>query len=124
MKTIDPGHRYLLLSLDGGEPQELVFVKRCNPPERYPGNTNAHPGTTLQAVIRCLIERFHYLQGQFWCVENWIAIRLLMFVLWLLEFRAARRHGLSYWHSPHFATYAPLCPQCGHTQCHHHDCCN
>jgi len=28
MKIIDPGHHYLLNSLDGNYPQDLIFVKR------------------------------------------------------------------------------------------------
>jgi len=39
-------------------------------PERFPGNTNSYPGTTLQSVIRCLINRLDYLQGQVRCKEN------------------------------------------------------
>lgn len=120
-KVLDPGHEYELVTLDGEGQQYLTFVKRCDleRPWRFPGNYNAHPGTTLQSVIRCLLERFGYLQGQIWAPENWVAVRLLRMVLWLLEFRAARRHGRFYLHSPRFAERAPMCPTCGHTQCEH-----
>jgi len=120
-KVIDPGHHYQLLVLDGfsNDERDLQFVKRCDRarPERYPGNTNSYPGTTLQSVIRCLIERLHYLQGQVWCLENWVILRALGLALWLLEFRAARRHKRFYWHGPKFATTARMCSMCGHTQC-------
>lgn len=121
MKVIDRGHVYELGTLDGGVPQKLVFVKRFDPkdPSRFPGNFNAHPGTTLQNVIRALLERFRYLQGQIWCVENCVAIRMLRIVLWLLEFRASRRHGKFYAHSITFAEVTPMCPECGHTDCKH-----
>lgn len=121
MKVIDRGHIYELASLDGGAPQTLVFVKRFDPkdPSRFPGNFNAHPGTTLQNVIRALLERMRYLQGQIWCVENFIGIPLLRIVLWLLEFRAGRRHGKFYVHRLKFSEVAPMCQNCGHTDCKH-----
>lgn len=119
--TLDAGHRYVLPSLDGEVRSVLQFVKRHDPlhPERFPGNTNSYPGTTLQAVIRVLLSRLDYLQGQIWCVENAIVRRLLHLCLWLLEFRAARRHGRGYWHSPNFAATDPMCAKCGHTACGH-----
>lgn len=116
----DPGHRYTLLCLDGYDERELRFVKRCSPPEKYPGNHNAHSGTTLQSVIRCLLERLRYLQGQFWCLENAGCILLLRLSLWLLEFRAGRRHQRLYLRSLSFAETSKMCPQCGHTGCTHH----
>jgi len=118
----DAGHRYQLLTLDGRrEPylQTLQFVKRCEPPERYPGNHDAYPGTTLQSVIRCLLERLRYLQGQFWCVENTLIIGMLRVALWLLEFRAGRRHHRLYLHGLKFAEKTPMCAMCGHTDCRH-----
>ncbi len=125
MKIIDPGHHYLLLTLD--EPhdiagkQHLVFVKRCDPicHERYPGNYDQHPGTTLQSVIRCLIERVAYLQNQIACPENAVIKFMLKLCLWLLEFRAARRHGQFYMKSIHFAVTAKMCTKCGPTICRH-----
>lgn len=121
MKVIDSGHTYELMSLDGGTPAELRFVKRCDPekPWRFPGNKNAYPGTTLQNVIRAALERFRYLQNQIWCFENAVCIQMLRITLWLLEFRAARRHGRSYFKSLQFAEFAPMCPKCGHTVCDH-----
>ena len=64
MKVIDPGHSYLLRSYDGGGPSRLTFVKRCDPPEKYPGNWNAHPGTQIQEVLRALMERCQYINNQ------------------------------------------------------------
>lgn len=121
MRTIDPGHCYQLLTLDGDLAQRLVFVKRHDPadPSRYPGNTTSHPGTTLQSVIRALLERTRYLQRQVWCIENVGVIAALRTCLWLLEWRAARRHGTLYLHTCHYAEHAPMCPVCGHTQCRH-----
>jgi hypothetical protein len=121
MKTIDPGHKYELATLDGGLPQTLTFVKRHDEenPDRFPGNTESHPGTTLQNVIRALLERFRYLQNQHACLENAICITFLRLSLWLLEFRAARRHGKFYLKSITFSENAPMCVKCGHTFCNH-----
>jgi hypothetical protein len=119
--VIDPGHRYHLLTLDGPLDQRLQFVKRCDMerPERFPGNTNSYPGTTIQSVIRCLVDRLDYLQGQVRCKENAVILGFLRSCLWLLEFRAARRHGRNYWHGLRFAAESPMCPKCGHTACEH-----
>lgn len=121
MQVIDPGHHYELATLDGGFPQQLVFVKRhsVEEPWRYPGNYESHPGTTLQNVMRALLERLRYLQGQIWAPENALIIGGLRLSLWLLEFRAARRHNRSYWHGLRFAEHAPMCAKCGHTDCRH-----
>jgi hypothetical protein len=119
--VLDAGHRYELFSLDGAHQQELRFVKRFDlgRPWRFPGNFNGYSGTTLQSVIRVLIDRLLYLQNQIWSVENVAIIKLLRLSLWALEFRAARRHGRSYWHGIRFAATAPMCPECGHTVCNH-----
>ena len=121
-KILDPGHRYSLLLLDGdGKPETLTFVKRCDlcNPARFPGNYNSYPGTTLQSVIRCLIDRINYLQNQIWSLENVFIRFFLKSCLWLLEFRAARRHGRTYFKSLKFASEAPMCEKCGHTVCEH-----
>lgn len=91
MKVIDPGHEYVLDSLDGEYPQRLVFVKREG--EKYPGNVGHHPGTTLQEVLRALIERAVYVNGQTPCPETTLAIGMMQSALYFFEVRAARRHG-------------------------------
>jgi len=115
MRVIDPGHVYDLPGLDGGGPGRLAFVKRAGP--GYPGNLTAHPGTTSQAVMRALLDRLRYVQGQAWCAENWLCLLLMRLCLWLLEFRAARRHGRLYARGLKFAESAPTCARCGHTVC-------
>lgn len=120
--VIDPGHCYELLTLDGNEhklPQTLLFVKRMDllHPDKFPGNTSVNPGTTMQSVIRCLIERIDYLQNQIPDVNN-IAIRgYLVSCLWLLEDRAARRHEWSFDYRPDDMMLMPMCPHCGHVVC-------
>lgn len=118
-KVIDPGHRYLLLSLDGVLGQELVFVKRFDPehPEKYPGNTSAYPGTNLQSVIRCLIDRLMYLHNQIPHKNNLAVMTYLGRCLWLLEDRAAERHGYSFDYRPEDMVLMPLCAHCGHVVC-------
>lgn len=119
-ETLDEGHRYALDSLDGDHEQTLQFVKRTDEdPTKFPRNDDAYPGATCQFVIRALMDRVRYLNGQKPCVENQIILFLLQSVLWLFEKRAARRHGRGYDHSPEFAEVAPICPDCGHTVCEH-----
>lgn len=121
MKVLDAGHKYELATLDGGFPQVLTFVKRHDEenPTRFPGNRDSHPGTTIQNVLRALLERFRYLQRQHACLENVACIFCLRLSLWLIEFRAARRHRRFFIRSLSFAEHAPMCIKCGHTLCNH-----
>jgi len=121
IEILDAGHKYSLASLDGEHTQIIQFVKRCDAvkPWRFPGNTNSYPGTTLQIVIRALLDRVAYLQHQIWCPENWLIMKLLQATVWLLEFRAARRHKFGYWHGLKYAAQSPICRECGHTVCEH-----
>lgn len=114
-KIIDPGHRYELKHIDGFGSHYLTFVKRCG--ENFPGNVGAYEGTTLQIVIRVLINRVYYLDSQKTCLENKLIIKFLKYCLWLLEFRAARRHKIRYTRSSDFAASSNLCEACGHTIC-------
>lgn len=93
MRVVDPGHCYKLKSLDGGESQKLVFVKREGP--GYPGNVGRHAGTILQEVWRASIERLKYVDAQITHPCNQQAIGHLRSALYLLERRAAERHGVS-----------------------------
>lgn len=117
--VVDAGHTYNLLTLDGDLEQTLTFVKRFDPtnPSRFPGNTNAYPGTTMQSVIRCLIERIDYLQGQIPHVNNLEVRDNLLESLWLLEQRAAERHGYPFMISQDEAYSLPMCQHCGHVIC-------
>jgi hypothetical protein len=119
--VLDPGHDYRLLTLDGEIEQTLTFVKRFDPdhPEKFPGNTDAHPGTTLQSVLRSCLERLRYLQGQVPCDENTAMIDHLRSCLFLLEGRAARRHGLAFDKTMEECEREPMCPVCGHITCEH-----
>ncbi len=119
-KVIDPGHKYLLLTLDGETEQVLTFVKRDKSTEKYPGNQGHYSGTTLQSVIRALIDRVSYLQGQISCDENIAIISNLQNCLFLLEHRAMRRHGLDASTLTQFdAQLKDMCPKCGHVRCLH-----
>lgn len=118
MTVLDRGHCYALLQLDGGISQILTFVKREG--EGYPGNVGHHGGTNLQSVIRSLIDRVAYLQGQIPCDENIAIINNLRDCLFLLEHRAARRHGFDASRiTQHNATHGMMCPVCGHVMCDH-----
>lgn len=119
MKVIDPGHQYQLLTLDGELEQILTFVKRHDPsnPDRFPGNTESHAGTTMQSVIRCLIERIDYLQNQIPHRNNIAVRQFLVNSIWLLEERAAERHGYDFDYRPEDMLEMPMCAHCGHVVC-------
>lgn len=116
MRVIDPGHEYQLDSLDGELEQRLIFVKREG--AKYPGNTGHHPGTTLQEVLRAIIERSEYVNRQIPCAETTLAVGLLQSALYLLESRAARRHGRTL-DQPLVDVLSGLskCAKCGHVGC-------
>src|SRR6188768_3781183 len=116
MEVIDPGHKYKLLTLDGQLEQVLTFVKRhdSQDPARFPGNTESYPGTTMQSVIRALLERMGYLQNQIPHPNNELVVRRLRECLWLLEARAAERHGYDFKaYSVEDIEKMPMCPHCG-----------
>ena len=118
MKVIDPGHQYLLDTLDGkpGLKEFLRFVKRTG--DIYPGNDRAYPGTNCQEVIRALIDRLKYIDSQIHDYRNQAAISQLRDVLWLLESRAADRHGLTIRNEDVVEIESlPTCPHCGHIVC-------
>jgi hypothetical protein len=120
MKVIEAGHTYELASIDGGDPLTLTFVKRHDQenPDRFPGNTNSHPGTTLQNVLRACHDRVCFLQQQIPCDENIAILNNIQNSLYLLEHRAARRHGLNAASLTIYqATHGEMCKTCGHVMC-------
>jgi hypothetical protein len=131
VKVIDPGHVYDLDWLDG-QPEEgilhnakgagpyviqsrLIFVKRMG--ETYPGNLNHFPGTTIQEVLRALIDRVRYLDGQIPDIRNKGVVRNLQDAIWLLEQRAAERHGRTLDITALQIEGRPTCPKCLHVGC-------
>jgi hypothetical protein len=117
MQVLDPGHEYLLDSLDGAQENRLVFVKREG--EKYPGNVGSHPGTTMQEVLRALIDRAKYVNNQIPCVETKSVIAYMEHIIWLLEMRASHNHGIWEHFSNQEAAYGQTCKQCGHIKCNH-----
>lgn len=115
MQVIDPGHEYLLDSLDGVCVNHLVFVKRVG--EKYPGNTGSHPGTTMQEVLRTLVERAEYVGRQVPCEETSAVIYHLKMSIYLLEMRAARCHGRSVPGFMDAVRGTGKCSVCGHVGC-------
>lgn len=120
MRVLDSGHRYSLATLDGdGTPELLQFVKREG--LKYPGNVGHYPGTTMQEVLRALIERARYVNNQIACAETEAAIGCMETALLLFEMRAARRH------KRHLDATAvedvvsgATCVTCGHVGCKGH----
>lgn len=120
MKILDPGHTYLLDSIDGGAPQTLVFVKREG--DKFPFNYGCHPGTNVQEVLRALIDRTQFLNSQQPCAETEAAIGNLRTTLLLFELRAARCHGrhLNLFSTANLMHETP-CQTCGHIRCEGHN---
>lgn len=119
MEVIDPGHIYRLATLDGDADVTLTFVKRDDPPEKYPGNTGHHPGTTNQEVLRVLLNRMTYVDLQQPCEENQAIMANLQVALYLMEARHARIHGLQISPDEKVVAADPACAICGHTVCAH-----
>lgn len=115
MKELDPGHEYLLDSIEGEANIKLTFVKREGP--GYPKNIGNHPGTNCQEVLRALISRLTYLQSQIFDERNDKIIELLRNSIYLLEERAAERHGRSLNFSVDLIETYTTCPHCGHIGC-------
>jgi hypothetical protein len=115
MKIIDPGHVYDLQNLDGPSTSTLYFVKREGP--GYPGNVGHHEGTNMQEVLRALIDRLKYVNGQAPDNRNALSIAHLRTTLWLLEDRAADRHGRELNVDMLGIELLPTCPKCGHLGC-------
>ena len=118
MIVLDPGHKYLLDSFDGGEPLLLTFVKRDSPSEKFPGNVGHYPGTQTQEVLRALINRGLYVQNQQPCAETAGLIDLLRVGLWSLEARTRRvREQLALDVVLSSIEDIPTCSRCGHIAC-------
>lgn len=124
MKVIDPGHDYEIAVLDA-DPERplrhhLSFVKRVG--EKYPGNVGHHAGTTIQEVLRALIDRVKYVDGQIPDVRNSMVLFFLRRAIWLLEDRAAERHGRRFLDpnlvEPDYQIeLLPTCSKCLHIGC-------
>ncbi len=122
MNVLDPGHVYELDNLDdpdGEVPRVLLyFVKREG--ERYPGNVGHHAGTTTQEVMRALIHRLEYVEGQRPHPANERVIQRLRDSIFDLEVRATElsrdqrrmRHC-----TPHLIEESRVCVTCGHVCC-------
>lgn len=117
MKVVDPGHVFDLDTIDGdGEQARLVFVKREG--INYPGNVGAHAGTTIQEVLRALISRGEYVNGQVPSDETTECVALWRRSLRLMEERASRRHGrLLVATDAELESGATKCAVCGHHGC-------
>jgi hypothetical protein len=124
MMILDKGHEYFLDTYDSDQYSRspiLTFMKRRG--EGYPGNTSSYPGTNCQEVLRALIDRVKYLDGQIPCKENKQIVFHLRSALFLFEDRAAYRHGkrldLNYLKITDNIEDVPHCQTCGHIQCGH-----
>lgn len=120
MKVVDEGHEYILQSYDGEIEITLTFVKRNNPPEKFPGNKDSYPGTLIQEVIRALANRVEYVHNQTPHSFNYSIIYHLKMIMYLLEKRAAERHDRILKGTPEEIFQEEPCNICGHVQCKDH----
>lgn len=128
MQIIDEGHDFLCDTLDGEETYKvrLTFVKRNQPPEKYPGNKDAYPGTIIQEVMRAVISRLKYVQKQKGCQYTLACLALARMMIWLLEVRAAGLHNrelgiplskIGNMSMGDGIEAVKTCPNCGHIGC-------
>ena len=98
MKVGLAGHTYEVNVYDGDgtEVENITFVMRNNPKEKYSGNEFAFKGTNCQEVLRVLIDRITYLQNQRRCQENEIMLHHLRHTLYLFEWRHAKQIGVEF----------------------------
>lgn len=124
MKVLDPGHLYELANLDTHDPgnrvERIQFVKRIG--DKFPGNEPpACAGTITQEVIRVLIDRTQYVNGQQSDIANEQAIAAFRQALRVLEMRAARErgdfHALLRIVDMQTPETEPTCEHCGHVLC-------
>jgi hypothetical protein len=121
MRIEYPGHSYYLHTLDsitrelgGRYEQILVFVMRTGP--KYPGNPCHFAGTNLQEVFRACLDRVWYLDKQQPCWQNKPIKWGLSLFIWLLEWRAARKHKRAI-PGIHNSIFGKFCLECGHVGC-------
>jgi len=123
VQVIEKGHIYKLNVYDrpfGKRDMTLVFMKRVG--DKYPANENPpHEGTNCQEVIRALFNRINYLDAQIHHNVNDAIMANLEECLYLLELRAAERHGRTLKTSINDIMQAPTCITCGHIECEEHN---
>lgn len=119
MDIVEKGHIYNTTTYDGPLGDTITFMKRIG--EFYPGNAGApHPGTNCQEVLRVLIDRVEYLNNQVFHTNNITILHNLRSSLWLLEQRAAERHGIKFDIPEDGIESRTTCEVCGHVVCENH----
>jgi hypothetical protein len=100
MENKIPGHTYYISEYSprgwrySGR-QSLWFLSKTG--YDFPGNKSEFAGTNCQEVLRVLIDRVKYLNGQ---KPHWVnpcIIFCLRLSLWLFEYRAAARVNEIFW---------------------------
>ena len=122
MEVLDPGHMFLLDVLDGYTKIPLIFVKRDDPSEKYPGNVGHYSGTTIQEVLRATISRVLYLDNQMPSWQNKHLLKHLRDSIECLEDRNSEKKGGWYKISGDTRDIEdlPTCPKCLHINCKDH----
>lgn len=135
MRVIEPGHAYALDAYDGDAnmvPRHLRFTKRVG----LGNEPSAVPGTNCQEVLRVLIDRVKYRNGQEADSRNATIVNYLRGALWELELRHADRYRrleaviargkefslntTSGGDRPLCVEMIPACSRCGYVFCEEH----
>lgn len=88
MKTLIPGHRYILDSFEGSEPQTIQFIQKEKQGDEF---VTVHDGTTNEEVLTVLIDRMGFLQRLCPSPDNETAIDSLQLALAALNHRTEER---------------------------------
>jgi hypothetical protein len=114
--TVPRNPQYICCDGHESAPHPLTLCKKL--PSRYPGNVGHHPGTNMQEVLRALIDRVKYLDAQVPDPRNKDILSHLRMSIWLLEMRAAQRHGRPFLIGElEHIEERPVCGRCGHIGC-------
>lgn len=95
MEIITEGHKYVLKSFEGTNPQTIQFIEKEGVKDDkgyFTGELiTINDGTTNEEVIEMLINRLTFLNNKFPCRENALAITKLEESLFWLEKRTKNR---------------------------------
>lgn len=89
MHSLDAGHKYVVDSMDGTNPQTIDFIKK----ELVDGQfVTVVDGTTNEEILKMMIDRIQHLNNKAPCFENSYCLTYLETALsWLLKRTADRK---------------------------------
>lgn len=92
MKILVPGHRYELEGFENpAKTQTIDFIKKSPLPPNGNESVTVFDGTTNEDLLKVLINRTEFLNSEFPCRENSIAITKMQEALMWFEWRTCDR---------------------------------